>query len=963
MQQRTKIALAVALALPSLTAIAQETLQRVEVTGSRIRQVDLETAQPVQVVNAEQIQKSGLVTVGDIVNQLSSVGTPAFSRGSVLTSNREQGGQYINMRNLGAQRLLVLVNGKRWTASTGGYTDMSTVPAALIDRIEVLKDGASSIYGSDAIAGVVNIILKKEMQGGTASAYVGQNEKGDGTNKDFSLTYGAGDDKASMLFGLTHTTQGEVWANTREVTSFTFGPQRYAAGLGASPWGRITPVNASGGSNTSAAAGGFNRILNHTGSYLGDGVGANSRDPNNYHAYTGADADVYNSTDQMHLASPNKLTSIFTKGEIALPGNTRLTTTAMFAQRDSTRQIAGYPLSSTSQSQYPVYIDKDNYYNPYGNQVAGPGRGQDLFFARRTIEVPRSTDNRSNTLHIDAALEGEFEMRTLPWNWSISYNYNKVDGTTTSTGDLNLLNLKRALGPSFMNASGTVQCGTPGAPIALTQCTPWDILGGPSASTPEALAYVMSTGQGSYGSTISNANADLSGELLTLPAGAVGVAGGLEYREVRGYDAPGQFEQSGYSSGLAANTTRGRYTVREAYLETNIPLLKGVFMADLLSLNLASRYSDYSNFGSTTNSKASLMWKPIKDVLVRATWAEGFRAPTLSDTFGGGSQSFDSYLDACDSRFGDAATNAATKARCNAAGVPVNFRQVNQAGSQVTAAAQSPTPFNAGAGNANLTPETAVTRTAGIVFSPASVPGFSLALDWFNIQVENRITAISATYVINQCYVSGVPQFCSQLRRDPISGQITNLQRGNTNLGQMETEGVDVSLSYRFPRSQYGQFAFRSETTYVDSWRSRSTTTAAWTEYAGEYDIYRVKSNMALDWSLGNWNATLASRFYSSQKNRCWTVNPAVDCSNPTDRVTWGTGYNRHKEMWFADLSLGYALPWNAKILMGANNLFDKKPIINYSANSSYGGGSSSGSVNPELPLDRFVYVRYNQNF
>jgi len=964
MQQRTKIALAVALALPSLTALAQETTQRVEVTGSRIRQVDLETAQPVQVVSAEQIQKSGLVTVGDIVNQLSSVGTPAFSRGSVLTSNREMGGQYINMRNLGAQRLLVLVNGKRWTASTGGYTDMSTVPAALIERIEVLKDGASSIYGSDAIAGVVNIILKKNMQGGTASAYVGQNEKNDGKNKDFSLTYGAGDEKASMLFGLTHTQQGEVWSSTRPVTSFTYGPDHYAAGLGGGPWGRITAVNpANGGSLTAAASGGFNRILNHTGGYLGDGVGADSRNPANYHAYTGADADVFNSTNQMHLAAPNKLTSIFTKGEIALPYNTRLVTTAMFAQRDSSRQIAGYPLTSTTQAAYPVYISKDSYYNPYGNQVAGAGAGQDLWFARRTIEVPRVTDNTSDTFHIDAALEGDFEMRSLPWNWSVSYNYNKVEGKTAGQGDLNLLNLKQALGPSFMNASGVVQCGTPGAPIALTSCTPFNILGGPSASTPEALRYVMADAQGTYGSTIGNANADLSGELFELPAGAVGVAGGLEYREVRGFDAPGLFEQSGYSSGLAAKTTRGRYTVREAYLETNIPLLKGVMGAELLSLNLASRYSDYSNFGSTTNSKASVMWKPIKDVLLRGTWAEGFRAPTLSDTFGGGSQSFDSYLDACDSRFGDAATNAATKARCNAAGVPVNFRQVNQAGTPVTAAAQTPTAFNSGAGNAFLTPETAVTRTAGFVFSPASVPGFSLALDWFNIQVENRITAIGAGYVIDQCYVSGVQQFCGQLKRDPVTGQIIELSRGNTNLGQLETEGVDVSLSYRMPRTRYGQFAFRSETTYVDSFRSRSTTESEWNEYAGESDYYRVKSNLALDWNMGNWSATFATRFYSSQKTRCWTVSPAVECSNPTDVVTWGTGYNRQKEMWFSDLSLGYALPWNAKLLVGANNLFDKKPIINYSANSNYGGTSSSNSVNPEVPLDRFVYIRYNQNF
>ena len=150
-------------------------MQRIEVTGSRIRQVDLETAQPVQVMTQQQIQATGLVTVGDILNQLSSAGSPDFSKGGSLTSNRENGGQYINLRNLGSNRLLVLVDGKRWTQTVDGYTDMSTIPSSMIERIEVLKDGASSIYGSDAIAGVVNIILKKRLEGGNLSVYVGQN--------------------------------------------------------------------------------------------------------------------------------------------------------------------------------------------------------------------------------------------------------------------------------------------------------------------------------------------------------------------------------------------------------------------------------------------------------------------------------------------------------------------------------------------------------------------------------------------------------------------------------------------------------------------------------------------------------------------------------------------------------------------------------------------------------------------
>lgn len=963
MHQRTKIALAVAMAINSMTVYAQtqtstESLQRVEVTGSRIRQVDLETAQPIQVMTAEQIQKSGLVTVGDIINNLSSAGTPAFSKGSTLTSNREQGGQYINMRNLGAQRLLVLVNGKRWTSTVAGYTDMSTIPASMIERIEVLKDGASAIYGSDAIAGVVNLILKKKMVGGEASIYAGRNDAGDGKTTDYSLSYGIDSDKGSLMFGLSTSNQGAVWAKDRPITSFSFGPDHYASNLGASPWGRIRQVSATG------AASGFNNILNHTGTYDGVGTGSASRDPASYHAYTGADADVYNSTQQMMYTSPTKLTTLFTKGTVNLPLDMRFTTTAMYSERQSSRQIAGYPLNSLTQSKFPVYIDKDSYFNPYGNQVAAAGKGQDLFFYRRTVEVPRVTDNENRTLHIDAVIEGDFAMRGLPWNWSAGYNHSAVNGSVMSTGNLNLLSLKRAVGPSFKNAAGAIQCGTAAAPIAAADCVPFDILGGPSASNAAALNYVMSTGQASYGSTVNSATADITGELYTLPAGALSVAAGLERRDVRGYDRPGQFEQSGYSTDLAGNATVGKYSVKEAYLEVNVPLLKGVPFAELLSVDLASRYSDYSNFGSTRNSKASVMWKPIKDLLARGTVAQGFRAPTVGDTFGGGSQSYDSYLDACDSKYGDAAITPATAAKCAAAGVPAGFRQVNQAGTPVgSGGSQTPTPFNTGAGNDALTPETAKTRTLGLVYSPSYVSGLSVAVDYFDISIKNRITAVSAAYEINQCYITGVQSFCDKIKRDPITGQIVTLSRGNSNLGELGTKGYDLSVGYKLPRTAYGRFSLRSESTYVGKYEIKSTATSNFVNYAGEYGLYRVKSNNAIDWDLGNWGATFATRYYSATKGRCWTVSPAVECSDPTGTASWGTGFDRKSAMFYSDLNVSYNFAWKGKLMVGANNVFDKKPRIVYDTSSTFGGTSSSSAVDSELPIDRFIYVRYNQKF
>jgi len=877
MYQRTKIAVAVTLAVSAMSAFAQtattETapLQRVEVTGSRIRAVDLATAQPVQVMSQEQIQKSGLVTVGDILNTLSAAGNPDISKSQSLASGLDVGGQYLNMRNLGSERLLVLVDGKRWSQSINGLTDMSTVPSSMVDRIEILKDGASAVYGSDAIAGVVNIILKKTMEGGEASAYIGQNEKGDGTTKDFSLSFGTVGEKGSMMFGLSHSEQGEVWARDRELTSYTYGPNHPTDNLGTGPWGRIRQVSAAG------QATGFNNYLNHTGTYDGVGVGADARNPANYHSPNTND-DLYNSTQDMHFLTPTQLSSIFTKGVLNLPMDMRFSTTAMFAQRTSENVVAGYPLNSLSQVANPVYISKDSYYNPYGNQVAGAGLGQDLFFYRRTIEVPRSTQNKNKTLHIDVALEGDFNIGQNAWNWGVGFNHSAVTGEIHSTGNVNLFALKRALGPSFLDAAGTVRCGTPTAPIA--GCVPFNIIGGPSASTPEALAYVMHDGTGTYGSTVNSATADLSGDIFQLPAGGVGVAVGLEHREIRGYDRPDALVTQALTTNLAGFPTTGDYSVKEAYAELNVPILKGVIGADLLSLNLASRYSDYSNFGDTTNSKVSLMWKPIPDLLVRGTWAEGFRAPSLGDTFGGGSQTFDTYLDPCDTVNGAYKSNDTVRANCTAAGVPATYRQRNQAGNPVgSGGAQTAVAFNSGVGNNNLTPETATTKTAGIVYNPSFVSGLNIAVDFFDIEIKNRISAITTPYTLSQCYVEGVQQFCNNVVRD-TTGAITRLDRGNTNMGSMSTRGVDLELGYRLPRMSFGQFNFRSQTTYLDQYVLQSTNTSEKINYAGAYPYYRVRSNLTLDWTLGNWSATWGIRYLSPAKSTCWTddVDAPEEC-------------------------------------------------------------------------------------
>ncbi|WP_267226816.1 TonB-dependent receptor plug domain-containing protein [Dyella silvae] len=923
-------------------------LETITVTGSRIRSVDIETSKPVFTMTQADIQKTGLVSVGDILQNLTVAGSPTFSKASVLTSNSEEGGQYINMRNLGENRTLVLVNGKRWATSLDGYTDMSTIPAALIERIDVLKDGASAVYGSDAIAGVVNIILRDHYNGAEASAYVGENEGNDGTKQAYSFTLGSTNEKTSLMFSAAYNKENEIWAKNREITRYTYGPNHAEDGLSATgPWGRFRNVSATGGAT------GTTYVLNHTGSWDGKGVGEDSRNLSSYHKGVNVPEDYYNPPDQMMWSPKNELKTIFATGSHHFNDYVTFKTNAMYAERDNTRQVAGYPLNSLSQPTHPVYISGQSYYNPEP--------GKDLFFYRRTIEIPRVTEANVKQYHWDAAFEGAFELGQRTWNWDVGFDYNKYDYTETNTGNLNLLNLRQAVGPSFVNSNGVVQCGSAASPISLDRCVPFNILGGPSASTPQALAYINARGQSTQQSLSKDYTANITGGLFDLPAGEVGLAAGYEHRQISGYDRPDQLSASGWSTDLAGGGTNAKYNTDEFYVEVNVPVLRDLPGARELSFDIASRYSDYSNFGHTTNNKYSILWKPIDDLLVRGTLAKGFRAPTLGDTFGGGSQTFDYYTDPCDAKFGSAASNASVAAACRAAGVPANFRQTNSAGLPISSPdTQGTSPFNAGVGNSSLVPETSLGRTAGLVYSPSWVPGLDVSLDWYDIRIVQQITAVSANYVLNQCYVSNVQQFCNDFQRDPVTHAVVNLNRGNLNLGSLRTSGYDFGVHYRLPEFGYGKFAVNLDSNYLKSYDERSTSASDIIGYAGQWKYPRVRANLGIDWSLNQWGANWTMRYYGAFRDQCWDQDAKIECNQPNYQAPgWsGVGANRKGASTYHDMQVRYSLPWNGTVSFGIRNVFDKQPTITYSVDTS-----STAKLDPTLDIDRYFYLQYTQKF
>jgi iron complex outermembrane receptor protein len=434
----------------------------------------------------------------------------------------------------------------------------------------------------------------------------------------------------------------------------------------------------------------------------------------------------------------------------------------------------------------------------------------------------------------------------------------------------------------------------------------------------------------------------------------------------------------GLTTDLAVAPTNGAYNTNEAYAELDVPLLRDLPGAQELGLNIASRYSHYSNFGSTTNNKYSFRYRPFADLLVRGTWAQGFRAPTISDLDGGSSQSFETFLDPCDSVYGAAATNSAVKARCNAAGVPTNYQQVNStSGKPITNnnGSQTPVAFISGS-NPNLQPEQSITRTLGLVYSPHQVDGLDFTVDYYNIYIKNIISSVDAQSILNYCYVNNDPSFCSRFTRSAVAdpatglavGSVNNLNESLANLGTLKTEGYDIGIHYRLPETSFGRFRIASDSTYMTKYETVSGPGAIPEDtvgfMSGEDGLYRLRSNLQVDWDYKQFGASWTVRYYAGLKDICYNNTPGsqVECSSPNYTNPWWSGYGMSQKgsVAFNDAQFRYTAPWKGVFSVGVNNIFNKKGPFYYSVTTS---GTGSSPYNPAFDIDRYWYVSYNQKF
>ncbi|SFR85037.1 iron complex outermembrane recepter protein [Stenotrophomonas maltophilia] len=943
----------IALALAPAFASAQEApeakgttdLDRISVTGSRIRGAAVETQQPIVTLSRENLEKQGYTSVADVLQNLTSAGSPAISRSESLASGENVGGYYVDIRNLGAQRTLVLMNGKRLGATTAGYQDLSQIPMAAIERIEILKDGASAIYGSDAIAAVVNVITRKRFDGAEASVYVGQYGKGDGDTETYSFTLGSMGERGGVTMSAEYSKQDPVWAKDRWFSRDGNAGPNYP-GSGASP------INQKGGfcdpcvtPNLKQGEPGYVGPSDQRWYTLRDG--GNPANRADYRLETSADA--VNANEQMMVQTGIERKSLYVNGNYDFTDAISFNADVLYNERNTTQQIAGYPYQSAS---FGTPLSADSAFNP---------TGEDLTFRRRLWEVPRTTESQVKTLRFAPSISGFFDFAGKTFDWDVGALWNRNETTKRGHGDMSLIASEQALGASFIGADGVARCGTSMSdPLATSGCRPWNPLlpfgvAGAGSLADQAtqdflFPYYIDTGL----TKTTSFTANLSGSIVTLPAGDLGFAVGVEHRKEEGRFSPDAFAQSGQSTGLGAQTTQGEYSLDEVYLELNVPVLADMPFAKELTLNAATRYSDYSNFGDTLNSKFGFTWRPLDELLVRGTWAEGFRAPTIDNLYGGLSSSFESYTDPCGiTAPGSVNGNAA----CSAAGVPVGYTQLGQGLIPCTSTpCATPDQFISGA-NPNLTPETSKSTTVGLVWSPRWVQGLDISLDWYKYEISDMIIADSVDRILRDCYVLGDASRCAAHTRAG-DGHINGMTYGLANLGQMETQGYDLGIKYRLPELAIGQFAIDWQTSYLAKYDEQGQNADGdniTIGRVGEPGLFRVRSNLGLTWSKGDFGVAYTARYYSGMNEACVANRPCDDADryqNGEKSPLRKTGSNT-----FHDLQVSWKAPWDATIALGANNVFDHKgPIMFTQPNSSfaYYGGFDVG---------RFLYMKYTQRF
>ncbi|AGG87579.1 outer membrane receptor for ferrienterochelin and colicins [Rhodanobacter denitrificans] len=904
-------------------------LEAVVVTGSLIRRVDVETASPVVTLDRATISNSGKPVLGDVLQQMPSISGNATnpqnnSNGGGVASpllEAGDGASRVSLRGLGISRTLVLVNGQRMS-----NPDINLIPPDMIEKVDVLAEGASTVYGSDAIGGVVNFILRKDFKGAQFSLNDGISSHGDAQRRGFNLTGGMTGEHYSIAAGLDYNKYDATLGARRKFSKqqlYLSSGSVIPAGSSSIPTGRIqVPASIASQYGCTLNSSGYAQVTLATGngSSLGD-----------YRCRLGS--DTFNYAALNYIQTAQKRTNGFVLGSYDFTDNLTGFVNAFYNHTVSSGQDAPSPVGTGD----GLIISSSNPINPFGitfsqNPVPGDPNSGYNFQTRLTGAGTRVHSYTTDTSQINAGLRGNFGQESS-WNWDASINYSHTKRDQRDSNEVDIPSLQAAVDA--------------GANI-FDQANAGNVLS-TGVKTPIYI-YTQSTKQAQF---------DANGELWDLPAGAVQLSAGALYRK--------QFMNYTVSDFAVLDPTtttcqilqeacgspgRGSFNVKEVYAETLIPLLSDQPWAHSLNLDLGVRSSNYSTTGTTTNGKIAIEWRPVADLLVRGTISQVFRAPNLNELYDGRTLVQPNLNDPCVGR--TAADLAAHPAACQF--VPVNW------------AGNSPAQVNtfysgASTVGATLKPEKGKSINLGLVYDPDWLPGVSTSLDFWHIYLRDTLTAIQADTVVSSCYNNNASPYCSFIHREDNTsrqpGQVFLINTPVVNLGTLSTTGIDYTLRYKIPHFDLGSvdpgnFRAGLSTSYTSTYKVNATPGEPNTKtvnYAGTLspqfgNISRWRGTVTLNWDKGNWNAQWQSRYI----NKLTALN--------ADAAIAGVNIPMASVIYHS-IQLGYAVPSiHTRFDVGVDNLSNKLPPLVYQNGANYNVDTATYDV-----LGRYYWARATIKF
>lgn len=951
-----KAGVATALVTAAVPAVAQgqqsTEVETIIVTGTRIARPNLESASPLTVVGAEEVKYQGITRTEDLINSMPQV----FAGQGGNIANGASGTATVDLRGLGPSRTMVLVNGRRLMPGNpvDPYPDLNTIPAALIERVDILTGGASTVYGSDAVAGVVNFVMDTKFEGFRVDAqYSFYQHHNDNKSmqelvrsRNFALPKGSVRDgeayDLSTTIGVkTEDGRGHIvaYATYRKINQVLQANRDYSA----------CAVNASGdglvcaGSATSAN-GTF---------YLADDSAVTVGPGNTFVPWTSD--GLFNYAPYNHYQRPDKRFTLGAFAHYEVSEHFTPYLELMFMDDSSIAQIApsgDFGNTTWVNCDNPLMSDQQRDV-VCTQQGYGPTDKAFLQVLRRNVEGGGRQDDLGHTSYrIVLGARGDIDQA---WSYDLYGQYGKVNFAETYLRDFSVQRIQRALDVVLDPNTGQPVCRSV-LDETDTACVPWDIFKhNGEGVTPEALAYLQTPGfqRGKTEELVvsGSVSGDLGAYGLQFPWAnqGVGVAFGAEYRkeklELRTdalFETGDLAGQGGPRIGLG-----GSFDVTEVFAESRIPIANDQPLAYDLALELGYRYSEYSTAGSTNTFKVLGEWAPVRDFRIRTGFNRAVRAPNAYELFRARSIGLDGSMDPC-----AGANPDATLAQCQLTGVtPGQYGNI------------APNPANQYngllGGNPDLEPEKADTFTFGVVLSPSFLPRFSATIDFYDIKVKNRIGLIGADVIITQCINSGDPSFCSLIHRDD-TGSLWRSDDGYIvdtylNAGKLAARGIDISLNYSHEIGAAGSLRLD----LVGSWLDRLTSELGDVKYdcAGLYGSqcgipnpeWRHVARLTWASSFGL-DLSLAWRHFGKVK---------VDTSSKDPDLA-GTVYPanaRIKAQNYFDLAAIYNINENHSLRAGVKNLFDKDPPIIGGQNQPAVWGS--GNTFPQVydALGRYFYI------